>query len=167
MEPLRHITGIADANYMRMRRNTNKRRALKNPNENWMAALLRQRTPFKWTRQAIWGHRIFDFWCGHLGIAVEVDGPEHKKDYDAYRDEYNLRRSGIVVLRVRNLNEADAGEAISAILAAENWRQRRKRFGIAKGDKKQRRRLVTFPALPCPEPIERAGRRHAMRSVLD
>jgi hypothetical protein len=27
--------------------------------------------------------------------------------------------------------------------------------------------MIFFCALPCPEPIERAGRRHAMRSVLD
>ena len=31
-------------------------------------------TGHRWSRQAIWGKRIFDFWCATLGIAVEVDG---------------------------------------------------------------------------------------------
>ena len=125
---------------MGMRRDQNLQKSKRNPNENWMYEKL-LKTNLKWTRNAIWGHRLFDFWCAGLGIAVEVDGPEHAKPYDDYRDEYNLRRSGILVFHVRNLNESDAQSVMAAILNAEAWKDRRSRLGIT-GSKRQRRHLV-------------------------
>ena len=59
-------------------RKLNLARARLNPNENWMLKKLREQTPYKWSRQVLWGYRIFDFWCDKLGFAVEVDGPEHR-----------------------------------------------------------------------------------------
>jgi hypothetical protein len=76
---------------------------------------------------------LFDFWCATIGVAIEVDGPEHDAKRDAYRDEYNLRRSGIVVLRVHNRNEQDAADAIASIATADTWKERRERFGIVSG----------------------------------
>lgn len=112
--------------------------------EAWMADKLAS-TGMKWTRQAQWGYRLFDFWSAKLGVAVEVDGSEHKKEYDAYRDEYNYRRSGIIVLRVRNMNEEDAQKALLEIASCkEDWRQRRKSMGI-EGSKKQKSHLADMP----------------------
>ncbi len=50
--------------------------------EVWAHPFLKQ-TRLKWTRQSVWGYRIFDFWCHEKGIAVEIDGLTHDKDYDA------------------------------------------------------------------------------------
>lgn len=109
--------------------------ARRNPNELWMAAKLK-RTAYRWTPQATWGMRIFDFWCHELGIAVEVDGVEHettRKEWDAFCDAEQLRRSAIVVLRVRNRNEADAAEALAAVAGAVPWKARREAMGVPVG----------------------------------
>lgn len=68
----------------------------------------------KWAHQTMWGCRIFDFWCHRLGIAVEVDGPEHRIDFDNARDRYNYYRSGILILRVRNFSDEDMDAAAGA-----------------------------------------------------
>ena len=142
MKPLRWPTNGKEAAYMNERKEQNSRRAVKNPNENWLAERL-STTGYKWTRQASWGYRIFDFWCHELGIAVESDGPEHDTQYDEYRDEYNFRRSGILVLRVRNRNEDDAKAVLSEIAAAETWKARRERLGLNVKTKAGRRHLVS------------------------
>lgn len=107
----------------------NLRRALTNPNENWMADHLCS-TGLKWSRQAQWGFRLFDFWCSEKGVAVEVDGAEHDKGWDAFRDRQDYERSGIVVLRVRNRNEEDAARALAQISKAGSWNSRRKGLGL-------------------------------------
>jgi very-short-patch-repair endonuclease len=113
---------------MRVRQRQNLQRRSKA--ELWMAEHL-SKTGVKWTRQAIWGRRIFDFWSHDLGIAIEVDGPEHKKKVDDYKDAYNLHRSGVIVIRVKNFNEDDAQMALEKILnCKENWKARRKRLGL-------------------------------------
>jgi len=141
LTPLKRPMTKEESEYIRQRRDENLDRALKNGNENWMARHL-AKTGFKWTRQAIWGYRIFDFWNGALGIAVEVDGIEHNKEWDRHRDEYNYLRSGILVLRVRNRNEEDAAKALKEIMAAETWKQRREKLGVDSGSLAHRRRLV-------------------------
>jgi very-short-patch-repair endonuclease len=127
---------------MQGRQDQNRARAERNKNENWLAGQL-QVTGHRWTRQAAWGYRIFDFWCHELGIAVESDGPEHRPDYDAYRDEYNLRRSGIVVLRIRNMNEADLADALRLVAESETWKERKKRLGLDAHTKAGKRNLVS------------------------
>lgn len=92
--------------------------------ERWMADLLKT-TGYKWKRQRQWGYRLFDFFNSKLGIAVEVDGPTHDKEYDSVRDRYNYQTSGILVLRVRNFNEDDAARALSEIATAATWNERR------------------------------------------
>jgi very-short-patch-repair endonuclease len=91
------------------------------------------KTGGRWERQAVWGLRIFDFFSIKRGIAVEIDGPEHNKEYDAARDKYNYYRSGILVLRVRNFNDADLKAAIAEIKKGETRKQRRKRVRVELG----------------------------------
>lgn len=102
----------------------------------------------KWTRQVLWGYRIFDFWNPVLGIAIEIDGPEHDPVYDAHRDEYNFRRSAIVVLRVRNQNENDAKAVFELIPRLGTWKERRSELGIDGHTKKERRKLLLLPRFP-------------------
>lgn len=103
--------------------------SMTNPNENWFAKKL-DSEKLKYKRQRIMGFRIFDFFIHELGCAIEIDGPEHIAIYDEYRDIYNYLRSGIVVLRVKNMNEKDATEAIKLVKMLDQWPDRRKRLRI-------------------------------------
>jgi very-short-patch-repair endonuclease len=141
MKPLRWTTDREKSAYMRERRAQNLQRSLCNPNENWLWDKLKA-TGLKWKRQAVWGFRIFDFWCHEKGIAVESDGKEHDPAYDAHRDEYNLRRSAIVVLRLRNKNESDLAMVLEQITSERTWKERRDAFGLNVSGKKARRKLV-------------------------
>lgn len=84
-------------------------------------------TGHRWTRKAVWGYRIFDFWCAELGIAVQIDRPGQDDKQEAYLDEYNYRRSSILVLRVDN--RADLDRALATIASSETLNERRKRLG--------------------------------------
>lgn len=85
------------------------------------------------------------FWNSKLGCAIEVDGPEHDRDYDNYRDEYNFRRSGIVVLRVRNKNEEDLDEVLRVVSLLDDLHERKIELGIVGNTKAAKRRLVNLP----------------------
>ena len=119
---MRWVTNKQESEYMRLRQTQN--RAKYSAAENWMWGKL-CKTGERWTRQAMHGYRLFDFWCHRLGIAVEVDGPEHNPEYDLYRDKYAWCRSAIVVRRVRNYNEGDAADTIFAIQSALPWAARK------------------------------------------
>jgi len=123
---MRWVTNPKEAEYMRGRQKENRERCKLSAAETWMRKKL-ETTGFKWTRQAMWGYRLFDFWNCALGIAIEVDGAEHDGEYDAYRDRYNFLRSAIVVIRVRNFNEQDAEIALWLIENVGTWRQRKGR----------------------------------------
>jgi hypothetical protein len=112
-----------------------------------------EKTGHTWTRQARWGYRLFDFWCCPLGVAVEVDGPEHKQDYDSYRDEYIFRRSGIVVLRVPNRDEAAASRMLLDLGALGPHGDRKEVLGISGNTKKERRSLLSQPQFPYRLPL--------------
>lgn len=129
---------------MRLMKEKNVKNSKNNPNELWLFAILKS-SGLKWSRQRVWGYRIFDFWCHHLGCAVECDGPEHDPDYDSYRDEYNLRRSGIIVLHVRNKNEDDAKLSLEFISKLETWSERRDKMGLNSHSKKSKRKWVSNP----------------------
>jgi very-short-patch-repair endonuclease len=146
MKPLKWTTTSRQHAYMSKRQSQNKTKSFSSPNENWMSTKLKT-TPYKWTRQAVWGYRVFDFWSSHIGVAVEVDGKEHDVAYDAYRDEYNFRRSGIIVLRVRNGNDEDAAVAIEAISQIGDWKERRSKMGLE--NKKTRLALVDVDSSRC------------------
>lgn len=123
-------TNKKDHGYMKKMQEKNKASSLKNPNELWMMKKL-EKLPYKWTRQAQWGYRIFDFWCRDIGVAIEVDGKEHKKEYDRIRDEYNMKRSGILVIRVRNKNEKDSEYVINFLSSnVKSWNDRRRELGL-------------------------------------
>lgn len=113
-----------EAEYMRTRQAQNRSSCKSSAAENWMAEKLKA-TGKNWTRQAQWGYRLLDFWNHELGIAVEIDGPEHNAEYDAARDKYNFLRSALVVLRVRNFNEGDASLALATIAASQTWKERK------------------------------------------
>ena len=72
-----------------------------------------------------------------------MDGPEHDIKYDNYRDQYNYRRNGILVLRVRNKNEEDAAAALRIIRESESWKERKEKLGILGNTKAAKRALVS------------------------
>ncbi len=115
--------------HMKMRQDQNFERCQTNKAENWMYEKL-EATDYKWRRQARWGTRIYDFWCSKIGVAVEVDGITHDKGYDSRHDRYNLERSGIKVIRIRNFNEEDAKNALLEIAEACDWNERRRKHGL-------------------------------------
>lgn len=132
MKPLNYPVKPDEQAYMRKRQNQNRVICQNNKAENWMAEKL-SKTGYAWTRQAQWGYRLFDFWSHHLGVAVEVDGPEHHKGRDKFRDTYNFRRSGIIVLRVENFDEESAAKAIEDISKSGTWKNRRESMKIKGG----------------------------------
>lgn len=104
--------------------------AMRNPNEEWMWQKL-LKTGHIWERQGLWGYRMFDFWCRHMGVAVEVDGPEHDTERDANRDAQALLYGGIVVLRVKNRDEEGAERVLRAVAAQpDNWDDRKRQIWI-------------------------------------
>jgi very-short-patch-repair endonuclease len=139
MKPLRWPTNQEGHAYMNMRARQNREMSRSNPAEQWMARILAEQTSVQWTRQAQWGHRIFDFWCHKLGLAIEVDGKQHNHRYDAYRDEYNWRRSGIWVVRVPAFDERAAQHAVNCVQNCATWAQRRAQLGITRGYRNRRR----------------------------
>lgn len=118
------------AAHMAMRKVQNIDQSRHSKAEEWMYEKLKH-TGHKWSRQAVWGWRVYDFWCHELGIAVEVDGPEHDISYDAKRDAYNWKRSRIIVLRVNNFDEDDARKTLKAIATAQKWNERREAAGLS------------------------------------
>lgn len=119
---MRWVCTKEEAEYMRYMQRLN--RARRSEAEEWMAAKLAS-TKHKWNRQTIWGYRLFDFWCHALGIAVEVDGPEHVRAYDEARDKYNWCRSALLVLRVPNFDEVAAANALRIIDGSQSWADRK------------------------------------------
>lgn len=116
------------SDHMRERQRQNRARPTP-PAEAWMWEKL-QETGRKWTCQAAWGFRLFDFWCPALGIAVEVDGPEHDREKDIERDRRDFEVSGIIVLRVPNFDEQAAAKALRKVSDAETWQERREQMGL-------------------------------------
>lgn len=148
LKPLKYPVSKSDAAYMQMRQAQNRVNCQRSRAEAVAVRELAGRTDYHWTRQASWGNRLFDFWCSDIGCAVEIDGPEHNPRIDAYRDEYNFRRSAIVVLRVRNFNHKDMDDAISHIASLNQWRDRRCQIGIDLGSKKANKWLAGLPYPP-------------------
>lgn len=129
MKKLRRPGTVETHKYMKERQRQNIFNCKKSKAEEWMKNRLLE-TNLKWNRQMQWGYRLFDFWNHEFGIAVEVDGAEHNKTYDEYRDAYNFKRSAIIVLRVRNFNETDADQVINQIKVSEKWLDRRSKMGL-------------------------------------
>lgn len=116
-----------ESEHMAMRQRQNRSRNI--PAEKWMAEKLKQ-TRWKWTRQARQGYRLFDFWSYELGVAIEVDGPNHVWAVDEAKDIRELLRSGIVVFRVKNFNEDDVRFALALLPTLPSWNERRTALGL-------------------------------------
>lgn len=134
MKPLRYPTKKEESDYMRMRKEQNLKRVPFLKAENWFHDAYLVDLPkdprFKFSRQACWGYRLFDFWFASLGVAIEIDGPEHDSAYDSHRDRYNFLRSGIVVLRVKNFDMETAVRAIEDLRKECLWAERREAMGL-------------------------------------
>lgn len=115
--------------HMRKMVKINKKACKTNRAENWFWDKLKK-SGHKWTRQAQWGYRIFDFWCAELGIAVEIDGTGHNVVYDRIKDDNNYLKSGIVVLRIKNFNEDQARKVLADLDEACTWNERRSMLGL-------------------------------------
>lgn len=113
----------------------NLKKAKANRWENEVADWLKELTPgMKWTRQARWGWRFFDFWNAAKGVAIEVDGGYHSDAYqkqkDEFRDGKNHIRSGILVFRVPNGDLLALKVAAVKIRKLESWEERRIKLGV-------------------------------------
>ena len=115
--------------YLDQLQRINRSRTKHNACENWAAAIL-ESGPLKWKRQSRWGCRLFDFWCHAKGVAIELDGPEHRPEYDAVRDRFVFERSGIIVIRVKNFDESGLRLAIARAADALRWKHRRANMGL-------------------------------------
>ena len=67
----------------------------------WQRLKCGQVNGWDFDRQKIIGSFIVDFFCGNIGLVVEIDGSSHdlKTDYDIRRDRY-LKGLGLKVLHV-------------------------------------------------------------------
>lgn len=93
--------------------------------EKWFIDKIAPLTGHKWTHEARWGFRLFDFWNSNLGLAVEIDGPEHDASLDSFRDKKEWERSRILIFRIRNENKEDAARFLEFIKSCQSWNERR------------------------------------------
>jgi very-short-patch-repair endonuclease len=128
---MRWTTNKGQHEYMRRREQQNLGLSLRNQNENQAAAIIATESRLRWQRQKPWGCRLFDFWCGHKGVAIEIDGPEHNDGYDSARDRYNSLRSCIVVFRVPNGDLSALRSALQQVHAMPSWKERRQAAGTS------------------------------------
>ena len=91
---------------------------------------------FKYTRQAIWHTRLFDFWFGIKGVAIEIDGGTHnnpgQKLKDKISDKHFYNISGIIVIRVKDYDLDGIRKIMDRLQFADSWQDRRKKMGIVK-----------------------------------
>jgi very-short-patch-repair endonuclease len=118
-----------EAAHMLMRKRQNIEQSKYSKAEAWAYKALQQ-TGYRWTSQAIWGWRVFDFWNHILGIAIEIDGPEHNEDNDRKRDARNWNVSRILVIRVKNFDEEGMKKATQRIATSTTWNERREQAGL-------------------------------------
>jgi very-short-patch-repair endonuclease len=132
--------------YMKVRQQQNEAKIGSIPAEERAWKML-QSSSLKWRRQAMWGCRLFDFWCAEKGAAIEIDGPNHDPETDAVRDRYNWLRSGIAVLRVRNFDCAGLRKAVAQVVDLAPWNARRTELGLDAPGKRARRKNLTDAGL--------------------
>jgi very-short-patch-repair endonuclease len=116
-------TTADDAERMRHHQRRNRRWIW---SEQEAAEILGVRSIWDWTRQACWGNRIFDFWDADLGVAIEIDGPEHQRRPDLAQDRWHARRSAIATFRVRNGDERQLARVIDVTNRLRTWPERRR-----------------------------------------
>ena len=86
----------------------------------WECLRDRRLNGFKFRRQHPVGRYIADFFCGDVGLVLEIDGTVHAEAdrivYDRIRDEEMTLR-GLRVLRIKNGELANDPEGTIAIIA--------------------------------------------------
>lgn len=116
----------------------------------WKLDKLKKDYWIKFTRQAVFWTRIFDFWCHDLWIAIEIDWNSHntRKEYDNIMDKFH-NHCWILVYRVRNFNEWDAYEAIENVKKAEKWIVRRYKLWLplSENNKKLALDIINAPSI--------------------
>lgn len=97
----------------------------------------------KFSTQAIWQSRIFDFWFSGKGIAIEIDGPSHKESGQAFKDMVTDKHfyaiSGIIVIRVANFDDNSLRKAMETICNSCTWKDRRETLCLGNARKVRRR----------------------------
>lgn len=130
----------------RMKEMQAQQRAKRNKSEDWADEIIKT-YGLKYTRQAIWQARLFDFWFGGKGIALEIDGQSHtlfkQKLKDSITDNHFYMISGIIVLRVKEYDERALRQAMAKVCLSEGWKERRIAMGIFNA--KQRRKQLGIP----------------------
>jgi very-short-patch-repair endonuclease len=138
---MRWVTNKEQNDYMKMRQAQNRAKGMTQA-ELWAYQKLKL-SPLKWKTQAVWGCRLFDFWCGLKGCAIEMDGPEHDPVYDSFRDNYNKIRSFIEVFRVPNFNAGALDEAIKKAVALPDWKDRK--VVLTKRERREKLKSLGIP----------------------
>ena len=131
---MRCVVNKEQANYMRRQQNEAKVLSMSNESANWADGILRT-SSLQWTRKAIWGCRLFDFWNAKKGVAVELDGP--KPDAGDEENLHARERSGIAVYRLKSFDEAHLRSVMSEAEHLEDWAVRRDRLGITSKSKRK------------------------------
>lgn len=131
--------------HMRSRQKQNLKLCKLSRAETWAKERLKE-TGYHWRRQAQWGFRLIDFWNHLRGIAVEIDGPEHDPVKDAKSDAEMWSISQIIVIRVKNFDDAGMNDAIERIKAVGEWEERRAKAKQAKRKKPKSKKLGRYLA---------------------
>jgi len=124
---MRWVVNHGQMEYMRKRQDEARVLSMSSECDNWADGVLRTGC-LKWTRKAIWGCRLFDFWNARKGVAIELDGP--KSDAGQEEDRHARERSGIAVYRVTSFDEAQLRSVMSEAEGSDDWAVRRERLGI-------------------------------------
>ena len=100
------------------------RQSAVNQNENQVRDALRC-AGIKFSRNSQFARRFVDFYIHLLGACIEVDGPEHNKEYDELRDIW-LFKQGILVFRMKNGDSKRLDDIISQIKRCSSAADRRR-----------------------------------------
>lgn len=128
--------------HMAMRQKQNRDKGMTKAEEWFFKNYLSEMTDRKWTFQTQWQWRLFDFWNAELGVAFEIDGPEHDFIYDYGRDCLEWARSRIIVLRVPNFDDKTAARQMLLLHSIGSWKERRKSIPSTGEGKKEHKQKV-------------------------
>ena len=90
-----------------------RRKMTKEERKLWYTALCK--SPVRFRRQQVVGSYIVDFYCDSARLAIELDGSQHYKPKEQWKDEERTRsinKQGIMVIRFSN---AEVNEHFDAV----------------------------------------------------
>jgi very-short-patch-repair endonuclease len=84
----------------------------------WTYLKKKQMNGYRFTRQKPIGEYIVDFYCGKLGLAIEIDGITHddKIEYDRRRQK-SIEKQGVKFLRFTDDEVKENTEAVLNIIS--------------------------------------------------